>query len=309
MKLKDLGSDFKRPNGYGCLLYGFIGLLAISVVFYIAEMVFTWIMEVPALAVLIFLSCGFILLCVKTDLPKAIDEGFASVRDHVREKGGMTGILKDWGYALLCVVNAPAVWLSRRRGFMTLDDYYNRYYVTARDGTPPAPSDKPDSPPAPVVSLPLKKPEPPDEPEKTVKPPERPVKKLPESPPKESRVPLSPLASYAARLGVPSADLLSDEDLRLLIAARLNKDETEKALFFCYAVYCRVKKIPPADPYDSPVFSSCVTFSESCSDRARKYIKTCTGGDRLFRPYPSSSAYNESLSCLGLAKEGDEDEV
>ena len=87
------------------------------------------------------------------------------------------------------------------------------------------------------------------------------------------------------------------------MAARLSKDEREKAIFFCYAVYCKVKDVPLGDPYESPVLDACVQFLSTRSERARKYLLNCNDFPRLSRPNVSSYAYHEALACLGLEKE------
>lgn len=276
--------------------------MVISVVLYLFEAIITFFSENPAVFVIMMLAGGFIALCVKTELPKAIDEGVKAFTKNLEEKGGVAGVLRDWVYALLLVVNAPAVWASKKAGFVSMDEYYNKYYVASRDGVPleeiwngPAPAEEPDTP----VSLPAPAEPPAPEPEKPV---ETPVETV-ESPAPDPTAGFPPLVRYAYRLRIPAAELFTREDLEMFIAARLSKDEREKSIFFCYAVYCKVKDVPLGDPYESPVLDACVQFLSVRSERARKYLSTCNDFARLSRPNVASYAYHEALSCLGLDKE------
>lgn len=327
MSLKKVKVEVNQPSGkWGCALYGFVILMALSVVLYLFEAIINFISANPAVFIIMMFAGSFIVLCVKTELPKAIDEGVKNFAKKLSEKGGVSGILKDWVYALLVVINAPAVWASKKAGFVSMDEYYNKYYVASRDGVPldeiwngPAPAEeKPDIP----VSLPApandKPPVPVPEPTKPVpaeKPVETPVETVESvaepvvepvaesAPAPDPTEKFPPLVRYAYRLRIPAAELFTREDLEMFIAARLSKDEREKAIFFCYAVYCKVKDVPLGDPYESPVLDACVQFLSTRSERARKYLLNCNDFPRLSRPNVSSYAYHEALACLGLEKE------
>lgn len=319
MSLKKVKVEVNQPSGkWGCALYGFVILMALSVVLYLFEAIIGFFSANPAVFVIMMLAGGFIALCVKTELPKAIDESVKNFAKNLAEKGGVSGVLKDWVYALLVVINAPAVWASKKAGFVSMDEYYNQYYVASRDGVPldeiwndPAPTEEePDIP----VSLPApandKPPVPAPEPTKPVpaeKPVETPVETVESvvesAPAPDPTEKFPPLVRYAYRLRIPAAELFTREDLEMFIAARLSKDEREKAIFFCYAVYCKVKGVPLGDPYESPVLNACVQFLSTRSERARKYLLTCNDFPRLSRPNVASYAYHEALTCLGLEKE------
>lgn len=321
MSLKKVKVEVNQPSGkWGCALYGFVILMVIGLIGSLLEAIINFISANPAVFIIMMFAGSFIVLCVKTELPQAIDEGVKSFSKHIKEKGGVSGVLKDWVYALLVVINAPAVWASKKAGFVSMDEYYNKYYVASRDGVPldeiwngPAPAEEePDIP----VSLPAPDPVPKAaEPPVTKKPVETPVETVEsmvepvaESVAESAPVPdptekFPPLVRYAYRLRIPAAELFTREDLEMFIAARLSKDEREKAIFFCYAVYCKVKDVPLGDPYESPVLDACVQFLSTRSERARKYLLTCNDFPRLSRPNVSSYAYHEALSCLGLEKE------
>lgn len=311
MSLKKVKVEVEPRGKWGCLLYGFAIMMIISVVLYLFEAVINFFSENPAVFVFLMLVIAVVALCVKTELPQAIIEGGKNFSKNLEEKGGVSGVLKDWVYALLLAVNAPAVWASKKAGFVSMDEYYNKYYVASRDGVPldeiwngPAPADEPDMP----VSLPAPAEPPAPEPEKPVETPVETVESVTESmvesmPAPDPTEKFPPLVRYAYRLRIPAAELFTREDLEMFIAARLSKDEREKSIFFCYAVYCKVKDVPLGDPYESPVLDACVQFLSTRSERARKYLSTCNDFARLSRPNVSSYAYHEALSCLGLDKE------
>lgn len=308
MSLKKVKVEVNQPSGkWGCALYGFVILMVIGLIGSLLEAIINFISANPAVFIIMMFAGSFIVLCVKTELPKAIDEGVKSFSKHIKEKGGVSGVLKDWVYALLVVINAPAVWASKKAGFVSMDEYYNKYYVASRDGVP-LDEEEPDIP----VSLPAPDPvQKAAEPPATKKPVETPVEtveSVAESVAESAPAPdptekFPPLVRYAYRLRIPAAELFTREDLEMFIAARLSKDEREKAIFFCYAVYCKVKDVPLGDPYESPVLDACVQFLSTRSERARKYLLNCNDFPRLSRPNVSSYAYHEALACLGLEKE------
>ena len=325
MSLKKVKVEVNQPSGkWGCALYGFVILMVIGLIGSLLEAIINFISANPAVFVIMMFAGSFIVLCVKTELPKAIDEGVKNFAKKLSEKGGVSGILKDWVYALLVVINAPAVWASKKAGFVSMDEYYNKYYVASRDGVPldeiwngPATAEEePDIP----VSLPAPDPvQKAAEPPVTKKPVETPVETVESAvesvaepvvepvaesaPAPDPTEKFPPLVRYAYRLRIPAAELFTREDLEMFIAARLSKDEREKAIFFCYAVYCKVKDVPLGDPYESPVLDACVQFLSTRSERARKYLLNCNDFSRLSRPNVSSYAYHEALACLGLEKE------
>lgn len=316
MSLKKVKVEVSQPSGkWGCALYGFVILMVIGLIGSLLEAIINFFSANPAVFVFLMLVIAVVALCVKTELPSAIIECGKNFSKNLEKKGGVSGVLKDWVYTLLLVINAPAVWASKKAGFVSMDEYYERYYVASRDGVPldeirndlvpngPAPAEE--KPPVPV-SLPAPEPvKPPVEPPAPEKPVETPVETV-ESAPAPAPDPTAafpPLVRYAYRLRIPAAELFTREDLEMFIAARLAKDDREKSIFFCYAVYCKVKGVPLGDPYESPVLDACVQFLSSRSERARKYLSTCNDFARLSRPNVSSYAYHEALACLGLEKE------
>ena len=74
MSLKKVKVEVNQPSGkWGCALYGFVILMVIGLIGSLLEAIINFISANPAVFIIMMFAGSFIVLCVKTELPKAID--------------------------------------------------------------------------------------------------------------------------------------------------------------------------------------------------------------------------------------------
>lgn len=312
----------RKNNSSGCSIWILLSVVICSILNFITDH--------PFLTTLIVLMAIFACVLIKTDLLDRISLLIKKHKEKYKLAGGTPVLLHDFVFAVMAVIETPRIWLQRTYKYHTFDEYYDLLSENTfkKETDPPILQDISNDkksvslPPAhiqisPDYSIPEEKDI------ANVSPIDKKgqvlldrfytshessfVAKSPDEPVNKKAIPvLSPFARYALNLGIKMDKIegLSDDAIKPLVASRLKGGhKRKKNVLFAYAVYCRVKKIPLGNLYDEPCCKDCEKFAYNLSDTAQKYIDTCIDGSRLFRPYPGSSAYNESLDFLHLIGE------
>ncbi len=309
----------RKNNSLGCSIWLLLLAIVCSILNFITNHPFLTAVIV-SIVILIYAS-------IKTDLIERISVFIKNRKKMYELAGGTPALFHDFAFAVMAVIEAPRIWLQRVCKFHTFDEYYDLLSaatpkketkspisqdVSFEEQTIPLPSPHIEPLPEHLVS---------EKKERSNMPPINeegqvisdqiytvhetpPVSKTPDESVNEKSFPvLSPFAQYALNLGIKKdkIDGLPDEAIKPLVASRLKGGhKRKKNALFAYAVYCKVKKIPLGNLDDEPCRKDCEKFAYNLSVTAQKYVNGCDGGDRLFRPYPGSSAYNESLFFLHL---------